>query len=130
MGVVELERRIPNTHIAFDLEISKFKDYGNGEQSGLEQPAEGVVFEIVSNSSKQVVGTLTTNIYGFASTKDQPRPGLARAHDRTASMEPSPTIVRAIPFARSRKLFPQASSGQKIGPSRPSKSPTEPIFST
>lgn len=73
MGVVELERRIPNTHIAFDLEISKFKDYGNGEQSGLEQPAEGVVFEIVSNSSKQVVGTLTTNIYGFASTKDQPK---------------------------------------------------------
>ena len=36
------------------------------------QPAEGVVFEVVSNSSPQVVGTLTTNIYGFASTKDQP----------------------------------------------------------
>ena len=70
-GIVELERRIPNTPIAFDLEISKFKDYGNSDGSGIEQPAEGVVFEVVSNTSQQVVGTLTTNIYGFASTKDQ-----------------------------------------------------------
>lgn len=71
-GIVELESRIPNIPIAFDLEISKFKDHGNNDESGLEQPAEGVVFEVVSNSSQQVVGTLTTNIYGFASTKDQP----------------------------------------------------------
>ena len=70
-GVVELERRIPNIPIAFDLEISKFKDYGNNDGSGIEQPAKGVVFEVVSNTSQQVVGTLTTNIYGFASTKDQ-----------------------------------------------------------
>ena len=70
-GVVELERRIPNIPIAFDLEISKFKDCGNSDGSGIEQPAEGVVFEVVSNTSQQVVGTLTTNIYGFASTKDQ-----------------------------------------------------------
>lgn len=71
-GIVELESRIPNIPIAFDLEISKFKDHGNNDESGLEQPAEGVVFEVVSNSSQQVVGTLTTNVYGFASTKDQP----------------------------------------------------------
>ena len=71
-GIVELESRIPNIPIAFDLEISKFKDRGNNDESGLEQPAEGVVFEVVSNSSQQVVGTLTTNVYGFASTKDQP----------------------------------------------------------
>lgn len=71
-GVIELESRISDIPIAFDLEISKFKDYGNSDQSGLEQPAEGVVFEVISNSSQQVVGTLTTNIYGFASTKDQP----------------------------------------------------------
>mgnify|MGYP001161816207 FL=1 len=70
-GVVELERRIPNIPIAFDLEISKFKDYGNSDGSGIEQPAEGVAFEVISNTSQQVVGTLTTNIYGFASTKDQ-----------------------------------------------------------
>lgn len=71
-GIVELESRIPNIPIAFDLEISKFKDHGNNDGSGLEQPAGGVVFEVVSNSSQQVVGTLTTNVYGFASTKDQP----------------------------------------------------------
>lgn len=71
-GIVELESRIPNTPIAFDLEISKFKDHGNNDESGLEQPAGGVVFEVVSNSSQQVVGTLTTNVYGFTSTKDQP----------------------------------------------------------
>lgn len=72
MGIVELESRIPNIPIAFDLEISKFKDHGNNDEPGLEQPAGGVVFEVVSNSSQQVVGTLTTNVYGFASTKDQP----------------------------------------------------------
>ena len=71
-GVVELESRISDTPIAFDLEISKFKDRGDSNESGIEQPAEGVVFEVVSNSSQQVVGTLTTNVYGFASTKDQP----------------------------------------------------------
>lgn len=71
-GVVELESRIPNIPIAFDLEISKFKDRGDSDESGIEQPAEGVVFEVVSNSSQQVVGTLATNVYGFASTKDQP----------------------------------------------------------
>ena len=71
-GVVELESRIPNIPIAFDLEISKFKDRGDNDGSGIEQPAEGVVFEVVSNSSQQVVGNLTTNVYGFASTKDQP----------------------------------------------------------
>lgn len=71
-GVVEIESRVSDIPIAFDLEISKFKDYGNSDQSGLEQPAGDVVFEVVSNSSQQVVGTLTTNIYGFASTKDQP----------------------------------------------------------
>lgn len=71
-GIVELESRIPNIPIAFDLEISKFKDHGNNDESGLEQPAGGVVFEVVSNISQQVVGTLTTNVYGFASTKDQP----------------------------------------------------------
>ena len=71
-GVVEIESRVSDIPIAFNLEISKFKDCGNSDQSGLEQPAEGVVFEVVSNSSQQVVGTLTTNVYGFASTKDQP----------------------------------------------------------
>lgn len=70
-GVVEIEYRVSDIPITFDLEISKFKDYGNSDGSGIEQPAEGVAFEVVSNTSQQVVGALTTNIYGFASTKDQ-----------------------------------------------------------
>ncbi len=70
-GIVELESLIPNTPIAFDIEVSKFKDSGNDDESGLEQPAEGVVFEVISNSSGQIVGKLTTNSHGFASTEDQ-----------------------------------------------------------
>ncbi len=81
VGIVELERRIPNIPVAFDLEISKFKDYGNNDGSGIEQPAEGVVFEVVSNTSQQVVGTLTTNIYGFGI--DQ-RPGWSMVWRRRA----------------------------------------------
>ena len=53
-GVIELESRIPDIPIAFDLEISKFKDHGDSDTSGIEQPAEGVVFEVVSNSSQHV----------------------------------------------------------------------------
>lgn len=68
-GTVELECRIPNTPIAFDLEISKFKD-GGGDSSGLEQAAGGVRFEVISNTTHATVGELTTNVYGFASTAD------------------------------------------------------------
>lgn len=68
-GTVELECSVPNTPIAFDLEISKFKDAG-GDASGLEQPAGGVRFEIISNTTHEVVGSITTNVYGFASTSD------------------------------------------------------------
>ena len=100
-GIVELECRIPNIPIAFDLEISKFKDHGDNDESGLEQPAGGVIFEVVSNSSQQVVGTLTTNVYGFASTKDQPEAwfGAGKRPARPpALLTPHP---RATPFARS-----------------------------
>ena len=38
-------------------------------QAGLVAIAVILEFEVVSNSSQQVVGTLTTNIYGFASTR-------------------------------------------------------------
>ena len=38
-GVIELESRVPDTPIAFDLEISKFKDHGDSSESGIEQPA-------------------------------------------------------------------------------------------
>ena len=69
-GVVELECRVSDTPISCDLEISKFKDHGDSEESGIEQPAGGVTFEVVSNSTGKTVGTLTTNVYGYASTAD------------------------------------------------------------
>mgnify|MGYP002225551530 FL=1 len=127
-GVVEIESRVSDIPIAFNLEISKFKDYGNSDQSSLEQPAGGVVFEVVSNSSQQVVGTLTTNIYGFASTKDQPKHGLAQASDPPVSTEPSHTTAPATPFVRFRKPSQRVLNVQGNGPSRPIRFPTAPSF--
>ena len=102
-GVVEIESRISDIPIAFDLEISKFKDYGNSDQSGLEQPAEGVVFEVVSNSSQQVV-------------------------DPPVSTEPSHTTGPATRFARFRKPSPRVLNVQGNGPSGPIRFPTAPSF--
>lgn len=70
-GVVELEPEddFLEDVIAFDLEISKFKDHGQSG-SGVEQPAEGVVFEIVSNTTGKTVGRIETNAYGFADTSE------------------------------------------------------------
>ena len=124
-GVVEIESRISDIPIAFDLEISKFKDYGNSDQSGLEQPAGGVVFEVVSNSSQQVVGTLTTNIYGFASTKDQPEAWFGTGK-RPAG------VHGAVPYDRAgytvREVPETVPEGFKRGPSGPIRFPTAPSF--
>lgn len=130
-GVVELESRVSDIPITFDLEISKFKDHGNSDQSGLEQPAEGVVFEVISNSSQQVVGTLTTNIYMvLPPPKTSPEHGSARASGPTAPTEPSPTTVPAIHFGRSQNPSPKALNRQENGPSRLNRLPTVPSFST
>ena len=67
-GTIELEHTVSDIPIAFDLEISKFKDAGTSTDSGLEQPAGDVRFEVIRNSDRHVVGELTTNVYGFAST--------------------------------------------------------------
>ena len=69
-GVIELECSVSDIPIAFDLEISKFKDTGNSSDSGLEQPAGDVLFQVIRNSDHSVVGELKTNIYGFASSAD------------------------------------------------------------
>ena len=66
-GIVELSCTVDDTPISCDLEISKFKDTG-GNASGLEEPASGVRFDIVSNTTGTVVGSITTNAYGFADT--------------------------------------------------------------
>lgn len=64
---ISMESAISEDVIAFDLEIAKFKDYGQ-ESSGLEQPAGGVRFQVISNTTGNVVGELVTNAYGFANT--------------------------------------------------------------
>ena len=66
-GIVELDRVVGDTPISCDLEISKFKDTGNDE-SGLEAAASGVRFDIISNTTGTVIGSITTNAYGFADT--------------------------------------------------------------
>ena len=64
-GTVEATCTVTDTPISCDIEISKFKDAG-GDASGLEQPASGVRFDIISNTTGNVVGTVTTNAYGYA----------------------------------------------------------------
>lgn len=54
--------------IAFDLEIAKFTSEGEGA-SKIENPAAGVSFEIVSGTTGKVVGSITTDEEGFASTQ-------------------------------------------------------------
>ena len=81
--------------LAFDLVISKFKDHGDNDESGLEQLAGGVVFEVVSNTHNRVVGTLTTNVYGFASTKDQPEAWYGAGKRPAGAPVPFPTTARA-----------------------------------
>ena len=57
--------------IAFDIEIAKFKDDGTQEGSGLESPAEGVAFDIISNTSGDTVGRIVTDGDGKATTAGQ-----------------------------------------------------------
>ena len=64
---ISMESVLKEDVVAFDLEIAKFKDYGQ-EGSGLEQPAGGVRFQVISNTTGGVVGELVTNPYGFADT--------------------------------------------------------------
>lgn len=58
--------------VAFDLELTKFADDGLDEGSGIEKPAAGVQFQIVSNTTGAVVGTIETNASGYADTASDP----------------------------------------------------------
>lgn len=74
-GVYELEPEddFAENPQAFDVEIAKTKggeDDSWESDNGHGKPAVGVQFQIISNSTGKVVGTLTTNESGFASTKD------------------------------------------------------------
>ena len=57
--------------VAFDIDIAKFKDDGTQEGSALEHPAEGVAFDIISNTSGNVVGRIVTDRNGKATTAGQ-----------------------------------------------------------
>lgn len=71
-GVVKLNliSDFPEDVIAFDLELAKYKEDPNADESGIRWPAEGVQFEVISKSTGKVVTTLTTDSYGFAATPD------------------------------------------------------------
>ena len=73
-GVVELTDTFAEDVIAFDLEIAKVKgdDVSWDEADGHPEPAAGVTFEVVSNTTDAVVGTLTTGDDGFADTRNDP----------------------------------------------------------
>lgn len=69
-GVIELE---PNNDfaerpVAFDLRIVKYRDTGS-EESGLQEPAEGVRFSIISNTTGKEIGSIKTDASGFATTE-------------------------------------------------------------
>ncbi|MDO4436515.1 MAG: SpaA isopeptide-forming pilin-related protein [Coriobacteriaceae bacterium] len=68
-GTFELEPKddFAEHVIAFDIEITKFTD-SNGGTSGIQKPAKGVVFEIISNTTDKVVGSIATDEHGRAST--------------------------------------------------------------
>lgn len=68
-GVIELEPAddfIENV-LAFDIELVKYKDTGN-EGSGLQDPALGVRFDIISNTTGKKIATIETDDRGYAST--------------------------------------------------------------
>ena len=74
-GVFELEPEndFSENPVSFDIEIAKTKggeDDSWESDDGKGNAAAGVQFQIVSNTTEEVVGTLTTNDAGFASTKD------------------------------------------------------------
>ena len=70
--VLEPEDDFKETVVAFDLEVAKTKgSSGEWDQTdGQSRPAAGVQFQVISNTTHEVVGTLTTNASGFASTRD------------------------------------------------------------
>ena len=68
-GVIELvpEGDFVEDVVAFDLDLVKYRDTG-AEGSGLQDPAAGVEFQIISGSTNEVVGSITTDESGYATT--------------------------------------------------------------
>ncbi|AEB07883.1 Cna B domain protein [Coriobacterium glomerans PW2] len=75
-AVIEPKDDFAEIPLAFDLEIAKFKgggdDAAQDDSSGHEQPAAGVVFEIISNASGKAIGSIATGADGFVDTASDP----------------------------------------------------------
>ena len=54
--------------VAFDLNLVKYRDTGS-EESGLQDPAEGVEFQIISGTTGEAVGAIITDENGYATTE-------------------------------------------------------------
>lgn len=69
-GVIELEPEgeFVDDIIAFNLNIVKYLDTG-AESSGLQEPGREIRFDIISNTTNKVVGTIETGENGSASTE-------------------------------------------------------------
>lgn len=70
---LEPEDDFKENPVSFDIEIAKTKggeDDSWESDDGQGNAAAAVQFQIISNTTNKVVGTLTTNDAGFASTKD------------------------------------------------------------
>ena len=69
-GVIELkpDNDFAERPVAFDLRIVKYRDTGS-EESGLQKPAEGVRFSIISNTTGKKVASIKTDASGFATTE-------------------------------------------------------------
>lgn len=66
---LEPEEKLSELPVAFDIEIVKYLDTG-AESSGLQNPGAGIQFQIISNTTEEVVGTITTDEAGRATTAD------------------------------------------------------------
>ena len=107
---LEPENDFKENPVSFDIEIAKTKggeDDSWESDDGRGRPAEGVQFQIVSNTTKKAVGTLTTNEAGFASTKDastcdETSVSEAKTDDATrpwfGSGKRNPGITGAVPY--------------------------------
>ena len=56
------------TPVSFDIEISKFINAEESDGSKIESPGAGIEFQIISNTTNSVIGSITTGDDGFAST--------------------------------------------------------------
>ena len=74
--------------VAVDIEISKYTETVDEEGTGVKEPAEGVRFEIVSNTTHEVVATVETGADGKASTAD-PECVSAEAVSKEKTYDPS-----------------------------------------